>query len=88
MPHHKQYKKSLRQDAKRRVGNRTQRARLRHAVRDFRELGSAKEAEANLPEVVALLDKAAKTRLIHPRRADRLKSRLAAHLNRRRAARA
>ena len=88
MPHHEQYKKSLRQDAKRNVKNRAKRARLRHAVRDLRELTSAKDAQAALPEVASLLDKAAKTRLIHPRRAARLKSRLAAHVNRRRGARA
>ena len=88
MPHHVQYKKSIRQDAKRRVRNRTQRARLRHAVRDLRELDTAKTAESALPGVAALLDKAAKTRLIHPRRAARLKSRLARHVNRQRAAKA
>lgn len=82
MPHHKQFEKTLRQDAKRRLRNRTQRARLRHAVREYRaELNPAKAAGL-LPQVAALLDKGAKTHLIHPRTADRLKSRLALQLQR------
>lgn len=86
MPHHDQFKKSLRKDAKRREENRAKRARLRHALRDFRQLGDVAAAEAALPKVESLLDKSAKIRLIHPRRADRIKSRLAAHLSRMRTA--
>jgi small subunit ribosomal protein S20 len=77
MPHHKQYEKSLRQDAKRRTSNRAARARLRHAMREFRSQTDAAKAAALLPEVAALLDKSAKTHLIHRKTADRLKSRLA-----------
>lgn len=80
MPHHKQFKKSLRQDAKRRLANRGQRSRLRSAVREFRAQTDPAAAAAQLPQVAALLDKGAKTHLIHPRTADRLKSRLAASL--------
>jgi ribosomal protein S20 len=86
VPHHKQFEKSLRRDAKRRLENRTKRARLRHAIRDFRQLASVAQAEAALPKVHALLDRSAKIRLVHPRAAARLKSRLAAHLERLRAA--
>lgn len=82
MPHHTQFKKSLRKEAKRRTANRSQRARLRHAMRHFRTLTKVEEAEAALPKVVSLLDKGAKTHLIHARTADRLKSRLTAALNR------
>lgn len=85
MPHHRQFKKSLRKEAKRRTANRSQRARLRHALRDFRALSDPEAAAAALPKVTSLLDKGAKTRLIHPRSADRLKSRLAASLERLRA---
>ena len=85
MPHHNQFKKSLRKDAKRREANRAQRARLRHSVRDFHAVGDAETAEKKLSEVSSLLDKGAKVQLIHPRKADRLKSRLAAALNRLRA---
>jgi small subunit ribosomal protein S20 len=82
MPHHKQYEKSLRRDAKARTVNRSQRARLRGAVREFRAETNAKKAAALLPKVTALLDKSAKTHLIHPSTANRLKSRLALALRR------
>jgi small subunit ribosomal protein S20 len=77
MPHHKQFVKTLRRDAKRRTVNRSKRARLRHAIIEFRSLTDAKKAAAMLPEVAALLDKGAKIHLVHPRTADRMKSRLA-----------
>lgn len=80
MPHHKQFEKTLRRDTKRRLENRAQRARLRHAVRQFREETNAAAAAGLLPQVAALLDKGAKTHLIHARTADRLKSRLALQL--------
>ncbi len=86
MPHHKQFKKSLRQEAKRRTENRAKRSRLRMALRDFRALTDPAAAETALPRVTSLLDKGAKTRLIHPRNASRLKSRLAARLERLRSA--
>jgi len=82
MPHHKQFEKTLRQDAKRRLRNRTQRTRLRHAVREFRAESNPATAAGLLPQVAALLDKGAKTHLIHARTADRLKSRLALQLQR------
>lgn len=86
MPHHNQFKKSLRKEAKRRTENRSKRARLRLALRNYRALSDVESAETALPKVVSLLDKGAKTRLIHPRSASRLKSRLAASLERLRAA--
>lgn len=86
MPYHKQFKKSLRKEAKRRTENRSKRARLRLALRHFRALSDPQAAEAALPRVASLLDRGAKTHLIHPRNASRLKSRLAASLERLRAA--
>ena len=77
MPHHKQFERSLRRDAVRRVDNRARKARLRHAVRELRSETDPKKAAAMLSQVAALLDKAAKTHLVHPRTADRMKSRLA-----------
>ncbi len=82
MPHHKQFEKSLRKDATRRLRNRTQRARLRHAVREFRAESDPAKAAGLLPQVAALLDKGAKSHLIHARTADRMKSRLALQLQR------
>ena len=51
-------------------------------MRDFRAESSPAKAATLLVDVVSILDKSAKTHLIHPRTADRLKSRLALHLNR------
>lgn len=87
MPHHKQFEKTLRRDAKRRLVNRSKRSRLRTAIKELRGLTDAKKAAAMLPEVTALLDKGAKTNLIHSGTADRLKSRLALAVDRLRAGR-
>ena len=86
MPHHKQFEKSLRQDAKRRIANRAKKARLRHALREFRDMRDGAAAQTAFPKLEAIIDKSAKVRLIHPRTASRLKARLAAHLQRLRAA--
>ncbi|HZL85395.1 MAG TPA: 30S ribosomal protein S20 [Candidatus Krumholzibacteria bacterium] len=86
MPHHKQFVKTLRRDAKRRLVNRSKRARLRHALREFRALQDASAARTAFPQIEAIIDKSAKTRLIHPRTASRLKSRLAVSMQRLRAA--
>lgn len=86
MPHHKQFEKTLRQDAKRRLVNRAKRARLRHALREFRDMRDGTTAATAFPKLEAIIDKSAKIRLIHPRTASRLKSRLALHLQKLRAA--
>lgn len=82
MPHHKQFEKTLRQDAKRRLANRAKRARLRHAMTEFRSKTDPAAAAAELPKVASLLDRAAKIHLIHQGTADRMKSRLALSLQR------
>jgi len=85
MPHHNQFKKSLRKEAKRRDANRGQRARLRHSLRDFNASENVETAEKRMSEVASLLDKGAKVHLIHASKASRLKSRMAAALNKLRA---
>ena len=82
MPHHKQFEKTLRRDAKRNLENRAKRSRLRSAMRDLRAETDAKKAAAMLPKVCALLDKGAKTHLLHASTVNRLKSRLALGLRR------
>jgi|KBSSwiStaDraftv2_1062776.scaffolds.fasta_scaffold1830792_2 ribosomal protein S20 len=82
MPHHKQFEKTLRRDAKRNLENRAKRSRLRSALRDFRAETDVKKASEMLPKVCALLDKGAKTHLLHASTANRLKSRLALGLHR------
>lgn len=85
MPHHDQFKKSLRKEAKRRDANRSQRARLRHSLREFKAANDAESAEKRMSQAASLLDKGAKTNLIHPGKAKRLKARMAAAVNRLRA---
>ena len=52
MPHHRQFEKTLRQDTKRNVANRTQRARLRGAIRGWRAITDVK---ADLESMMAPL---------------------------------
>lgn len=65
--------KKMRQDERRTAHNRSIRTRVRNL------LGTVRKSKdgTRLPEVYSLLDRAAKTRVIHPRAASRLKSRIA-----------
>jgi small subunit ribosomal protein S20 len=79
MPNSEHRKKTLRQDAKRNEMNRARRAALRTAVKQART-GLADDpanAENAVRGAYKRLDKAAKSNLIHPNKAARLKSRLA-----------
>jgi len=77
VPNIRSAKKRMRQNAKERGLNRQQRATLRTAVKRVRSAQSAAEAAAALHEAEALLDRAARKRLIHPNAAARQKHRLA-----------
>lgn len=65
--------KKLRHDRKRTLQNERMRSKLQRLVKSMRK----KPAKKTLASVFAVLDKAAKTRIIHPNKAARLKSRLA-----------
>jgi small subunit ribosomal protein S20 len=70
-------KKRNRQDVKKNEHNRTQRSRMRTAIKNVaNETDPAKAAES-LKETAALLDRLASRRLIHPNKAARKKSQLA-----------
>lgn len=60
--------------------NRAKRSRLRTAIKRVRLATDPAEARARLSEATALLDRAARSRLVHPNMAARIKSRLAAHI--------
>lgn len=81
MPNIKSAKKRMKLSAAARLKNRSERARIRTAIKDVRAAGSAEEAEATLRRAVALLDRAATNRLFHPNRVARLKSGLTRHVN-------
>jgi small subunit ribosomal protein S20 len=83
MPRRRTSLKKKRQDKKRRLRNLKVKQRLKKTIKKFQGLVSAKninEAKALLGKVFSLLDKAAKKRIIHPRTADRKKSRLTKRL--------
>ena len=76
MPRIKSAKKALRQTRTHTELNRAQRSRLRGAVKRVRSATTADAAKSAYAEAVKLLDRAARTRLIHPNNAARHKSRL------------
>ena len=81
MPNTPSAKKRMRQDAVRRVRNRSTKSTLRTQVRKVREAIAAKELDKCQDEfktLVKKLDKAASHNVIHPNRAARTKSRLSA----------
>ncbi|MFH1686591.1 MAG: 30S ribosomal protein S20 [bacterium] len=77
MPNHKSCEKRMKIAARQRLANRAQRSVLRAAIRDLRAQTNREEALKQYKDVVPLLDRAARSHLIHPRNADRNKSRLA-----------
>lgn len=77
MPNVKSAEKRMRTAEKRAARNRTQRSRLRTAVKKARQAESAEEVTAAYREAKSLLDRAARKNLVHPNKAARLKSRLA-----------
>jgi len=81
MPNIKSAKKRMELSAAARVKNRAQRSRIRTAVKKVHSAGSVEEAQPLLREAVALLDRAATRRLIHPNRVARIKSSLARHVD-------
>jgi small subunit ribosomal protein S20 len=80
MPNIKSAKKRMLLSARARVKNRAERTRIRTAIKNVRLATSAEAAETRFREAVALLDRAATRRLIHPKRVAHIKSGLARHL--------
>ena len=79
MPNIKSAKKRMELSGKARLRNRSERAKIRTAVKGVHATTSAKEAQEQLRSVVKLLDRAATKRLIHPNRVARVKSQLEKH---------
>lgn len=80
MPNLDQAKKADRQNKRRRVMNDRWRARLRAGYKALRLAIAAKDtkkAEIAYVSVSSTLDRAARRNIIHPKKADRKKSRLA-----------
>ena len=81
MANHKSSLKRIRQEKTRRLHNRYYGKTMRNAVRKLRATKEKAEAAALLPSVTKMLDKLAKTNVIHKNKANNLKSKLALHVN-------
>lgn len=81
MAYHKSAKKRIRSSETKRVANRYKARTTRSAVKEFRSTKDKEEVKKKLPEVVAMLDKLAKKKVIHKNKASNLKSKLARKVN-------
>jgi small subunit ribosomal protein S20 len=81
MANHISALKRIRQTATKRLLNKYKSKTTRNAVRDLKGLEDRKEAEVLLPKVTAMLDKLAKSNIIHNNKAANLKSKLTKHVN-------
>jgi small subunit ribosomal protein S20 len=83
MPNHKSAEKRVRQSERRRAINRSNRARLRTAVKNLRATlskGAGKDAVELLPQTISEIDKAVQKGVLHRNAAARHKSRLTARV--------
>ena len=80
MANHKSALKRIRSNEVRRVRNKYQHKTTRNAIKKLRELTKKKDAEKMFPSVVSMLDRLAKTNVIHANKAANLKSGLAKHI--------
>jgi len=76
MPNIKSAKKRMALSRTARSRNRVTRSRIRTAIRRVREADSREQADGYRRAAVALIDRAAARRVLHPNRAGRIKSQL------------
>ena len=81
MANHKSSVKRIRQEKKRTLHNRYYAKAMRNAVRKLRAITDKEEALKLYPSVQKMLDKLAKTNIIHKNKASNLKSKLACHIS-------
>lgn len=84
MPNHKSAEKRVRQTARRNEVNRSNRSRLRTAIKKMRAGLQAGDANANqelLPVTVSMIDKMVNKGILHKNTAARYKSRLTKRTN-------
>ena len=81
MANHKSSLKRIRPDKKKALHNKYYAKTMRNAVRKLRALTDKEEAVKLYPTVQTMLDKLAKTNIIHKNKAANLKSSLALHVN-------
>ena len=76
MANHKNAEKAQRQNEKRRAENKYYSKTMRNALKKVRTSKDEKEVKADLPKVVAMIDKLARKKVIHKNKAANLKSSL------------
>ncbi len=81
MAYHKSSKKRIRQTEVKRTANKYYHRTARNAVKALRGTTDKSAAEALLPKVSSMLDKLAKTNIIHKNKAANLKSGLQIRVN-------
>lgn len=81
MANHKSSLKRIRSNDAKRLRNRYQAKTVRNAMKAFMEIPEKKEALAKLSKMTSMLDRIAKTNIIHKNKAANLKSELAVHVN-------
>lgn len=81
MANHKSSLKRIRQTKTRTLHNRYYAKTMRNAVRKLRAMTNKEEAQAMYPTVQKMLDKLAKTNIIHRNKAANLKSGLCRHIS-------
>lgn len=81
MANHKSALKRIRQTKTRTLHNRYYAKTMRNAVRKLRALTDKEEALKLYPTVQKMLDKLAKTNIIHKNKAANIKSSLSTHIN-------
>ncbi|MEE9219518.1 MAG: 30S ribosomal protein S20 [Acidobacteriota bacterium] len=85
MATHRSALKRIRRNERRRQYNRSKRTRVRRAIKQLRgalEAGNLEQARTCLRPTVSLIDRLARSRVIHQKTAARTKSRLTRHLRR------
>ena len=81
MANHKSSLQRIRQEKSRAEHNHYYAKTMRNAVRKLRAMTNKEEAAALYPKVQKMLDKLAKTNIIHKNKAANIKSSLSAHIN-------
>jgi len=77
MAQHKSALKRIRQDEKKKINNKYYAKTTRNAIKALRNSSDKEEATKLYPEVVSMIDKLAKRKIIHKNKASNLKSKLA-----------
>ena len=80
MANHKSALKRIRSNQAKQLRNKYQHKTTRNAVRDLRSAEDKKDAEGKLVKVISMLDKLAKSNIIHKNKAANLKSKLTKHV--------